>query len=243
MSRRTNPWPAFVDLFSALLVAAFAGFILMASEQKGSGARVNELERKLKAYESETRAVTRVRAEADRILKELEKRLEERKFQTKVTDCGEDACLDLFIHYPRNLAEIPPDQQEQVSALGDACGILRDALEKLPLEQRRDIEIIVEGHADRTQTKAQDPREAYLFNWALSSRRAASVLWEFQRCGLGAPKHSISVIGYADSERVCSEPTEECDRRNRRTTLRLRANTQKISERLASTTKLPGGRK
>jgi outer membrane protein OmpA-like peptidoglycan-associated protein len=234
MSRRTNPWPAFVDLFSALLVAAFAGFILMASEQKGAGERMSELEKKVKAYERQMQAVTRVRAEADRILKELETKLKERKLQTKVTECGEDACLDLFIHYPINQAEIPPDQQQQVSALGDACGILRDALEKFPPEQRRDIEIIVEGHADRTQAKAQDPKSAYLFNWALSSRRAASVLWEFQQCGLGAPKHSISVIGYADSEKVCSEPTEECDRQNRRTTLRLRANTQKISERLSS---------
>lgn len=233
MPRRTNPWPAFVDLFSALLVAAFAGFILMASELKGAGSRVSELERKVKAFESEAQAVTRVRAEADRILKDLEQKLEERKLPTKVTECGEDACLDLFIHYPRNLSEIPPDQQQQVSALGDACRTLREALEKFPPEQRRDIEIIVEGHADRTQAKTLDPKAAYLFNWALSSRRAASVLWEFQRCGLEAPRYSISVIGYADSERVCSDPTEECDRMNRRTTLRLRANTQKIAARLA----------
>lgn len=230
MSRRTNPWPAFVDLFSALLVAAFAGFILMTSAYKKSGPGIPVPGPGV----GPGPGVTQVRAEADRILRELEKKLEERKLQTKVIECGEDACLDLFIHYTRNQAEIPADQQQQVSALGDACIILRDALEKFPPEQRRDIEIIVEGHADRTQANTREPRVAYLVNWALSSQRAASVLWEFQKCGLGAPKHSISVIGYADSEKVCSEPTEECDRKNRRTTLRLRANTQKISQRLAA---------
>ena len=235
MSRRTNPWPAFVDLFSALLVAAFAGFILIASELKGAGKRLTELEEKVQDYERREGELSRVRAEANQIVKNLEKTLEEDQLLSgRVAKCGDDACIDLFIHFPRNQATIPDDaQKNQARALQEACRTLREALNRFPSEQRRDIEIIVEGHADRTQVAgAVDPRFAYLFNWDLSSRRAASVLYEFQRCGLTPPSYSLAMIGYADSEQVCTEPTDACDQENRRTTLRLRADTRKIAKRL-----------
>ena len=242
MSRRTNPWPAFVDLFSALLVAAFAGFVLIASELKGAakhnsdlGAQLKDCNDQLDKYGAEKGELTRLRAEADRIVQELDKTLtEDQLLKSKVVKCGDDSCLDLFIHYPRNKAQIPPDQQQQVIALQEGCHTLRAALDRLPTEKRHDIEILVEGHADRTQVRGTtiDPQVAYLFNWSLSSQRAASVLYLFQECGLNPPNYSVSMIGYADSEKVCDEPTEECDQKNRRTTLRLRANTQKIARRL-----------
>jgi len=237
MSRRTNPWPAFVDLFSALLVAAFAGFILISSELKGAGKRMAELEGEIQTYRSRERELSRVRAQADQIVEDLEKQLaKDQLLRGKLAKCGDDACLDLFIHFPRNQAFIPPDQQQQVLALQDACRTLREALDRLPSDQRRDIEVIVEGHADRTQVpRTVDPRTAFLFNWHLSSQRAASVLYEFERCGLTPPTYGIAMIGYADSEQICSELTEACDQENRRTTLRLRANTRKIAKRLEAT--------
>jgi flagellar motor protein MotB len=238
MSRRSNPWPAFADLFAALLVAAFAGFILIASELKGAGKRLADLETKVEIYERRERELSRIRAEADRIAGDLEARLaEDQRLRGKVTKCGDDACLDLFIHFRRNEAQISEDQQFQVGALQEACHTLRRALDRLPPAQRRDIEVIVEGHADRTQvSRVTDPRVAFLFNWYLSSQRAASVLYEFQRCGLTPPTYGIAMIGYADSDQICTQPTESCDQENRRTTLRLRADTRKIAKRLEATT-------
>lgn len=246
MFRRPNPWPALVDLFAALLIAAFAGFILMAAEYRNEQERslgvVQAIQRQrddykgqLDEYVKRDKAITRVREQADEIIDKLGQALVvDERLRGRVRKCGEDACIDLFIHYPRNGDEIPENEQaNQLAALRDACQQLRQALDRLPPTQRDDIEVVVEGHADRTQVKrVADPRMAYLYNWNLSARRAGALLFEFQRCGLTAPHYSVAMIGYADSEKVCAEPTDDCDRANRRTTLRLRIDTRKIAREL-----------
>jgi outer membrane protein OmpA-like peptidoglycan-associated protein len=240
MSRRTNPWPAFVDLFSALLVAAFAGFILMTSGFKKPGTGpVGPGGGPKSPIPGEV--VSDVRKEADNILRELQKNLAQRKMRTRVSNCGEDTCLDLYIHFTRNFADIV--FSEQKAALDETCISLREALDRFPPEQRHDIEIIVEGHTDRTQASGGNPKGNYLYNWELSSKRAASILWEFRSCNLQAPSYSITASGYADSRMLCDEATTECDQKNRRTTLRLRANTQKIDERLGAAKESSGSKK
>jgi outer membrane protein OmpA-like peptidoglycan-associated protein len=228
LSRRTNPWPALVDLFSALLVATFAGFILLSSEYHGEVAGYRS---RLATYESKEQALTKVRHEADQIVARLKEQLAKEEIKSILRPCGDDACLDLYIHFALNEDKIT--NADEARALETTCRTLRAALDSFTSEQKKDIELVIEGHADRSQAPGIiDPRAFYLFNWNLSAKRASSVLYEFQKCGLNPAEYSIVTIGYADSQPICPAPTLYCDDQNRRTTLRLRADTKRIEERL-----------
>jgi flagellar motor protein MotB len=223
MYRRTNPWPAFADLFSALLIATFAGFIMLA------GAYQQELGR----YQQAEKETTKMRKEADRMVEQIQSRLgEDNLLGSRVRRCGEDTCIDLDLHFKTN-DDILADPNES-DALGKTCQVLRDAIDQLPDVQRKDIQLTIEGHTDNTQAqRVTDQRERYLFNWNLSSRRASSVSYVFHQCGLKTPEYQIVAIGYADSVPLpCVVPTDECNAKNRRTTLRLHADTRRIGERL-----------
>jgi outer membrane protein OmpA-like peptidoglycan-associated protein len=221
MPRRTNPWPAFVDLFSALLIASFAGFIML------SGAYQHELA----GYQEAEIAKKKTRDEADRIIDQVKKALEkDNMVKAKVRSCGEDTCIDLYMHFGLNDDTIAPDERR---SLESTCEIIKNALDELPAEQRTDIALTIEGHTDSKQVSyATDPRTRHLFNWNLSAKRATSVLYVFQNCGLGPPVYKVVAIGYADSKKLCSQPTSYCDDQNRRTTLLLHADTQSIEARL-----------
>jgi chemotaxis protein MotB len=221
MHRGTNPWPAFVDLFSALLIAAFAGFTML------SGAYQHELE----VYIARTQELEKIRRKADAIADQLKEFLDSEVIKHIVRRCGDDICIDLYIHFALN-----KDTIEDVSELGElenVCKIIKNGLDRLPVANRKDIELVIEGHTDSQQiSEPTDPRTRYLFNWNLSSRRATSVLYEFKKCGLAPPDYQIVAIGYADSMPLCTDPTEDCYAKNRRTTLRLRVDTQRIEDRL-----------
>lgn len=224
MARRTNPWPAFVELFSALLTATFAGFIMLsgAYQQEVAGYQLREVEMK------------KVRAEADSIIEKVKKSLDEDDVMKNIVrSCGDDTCIDLYIHFESNREAVANSDESQ--ALSRTCNILKGALDGLPAGQRKDMEFIIEGHTDNRQISGpSDQRTRDLFNWNLSAQRAASVLYEFQQCGLRAPEYQIIAIGYADSAPLCRDETAECYAKNRRTTLRLRADTKRIEERFKS---------
>jgi outer membrane protein OmpA-like peptidoglycan-associated protein len=209
--RRSNPWPAFVDLFSALLIAAFGGLTLLSAAHQSRVA--------------EQVAASRVRAAATKIHVRLRLAIaKQESLQSRVRDCGDDTCIDLYIHFPRNENRIA-DEAEGI-ALRDLGTDLRRGLDQLTDLDRTDVEIIVEGHADRSQVvRLADPRKAFLFNWDLSARRASSVVYEFRSIGLQPPHYKIVAIGYADSQPICLDVTEACEELNRRTTLRLRIDT------------------
>jgi outer membrane protein OmpA-like peptidoglycan-associated protein len=223
MHRRTNPWIAYSDLFSALLVATFAGFIVL------SAAYQHVLGR----YQKAEKETTKVRQEANSLVSQVQQALnQENALGSHVRPCGEDTCIDLYIHFERNMDTIA--DAEELSSLNSSCSALREAIDKLSLDRKKDIEIIIEGHTDSQQPSTlSDPRELFLFNWHLSSKRATSVLYEFQRCGLAPPNYQIVAIGYADSMPLCADSTDECYAKNRRTTLRLRADTKRIEQRLS----------
>lgn len=222
MQRRTNPWPAFVDLFSALLIATFAGFIMLsgAYEQEVSGYKLREKE------------LARMREEAASIIAQVQKALSlDNALGTKIRRCGDDTCIDLDIHFETGADGLTRGQE--LVAIERACSIIKDALDALPEESRKDIDLFIEGHTDRQPPRnARDERARFRYNWDLSSRRSTSVLHVFQQCGLKPSDYAILAIGYADSDPICPDGTEECYARNRRTTLRLRANTQHIEARL-----------
>jgi outer membrane protein OmpA-like peptidoglycan-associated protein len=234
-SRRTNPWPALVDLFSALLVATFSGFILVSSEYYGQG------ERRSTSGETDTapqgtirdvkREVTAVQLEAARILALLESELDARRLRSERRDCGEDSCLDLDIHFAEDEDTIA--KPSEAIALSETCKTLKDALDRIPLNRRGEIELVIEGHADLQPAIGSDPRDVYLYNWRLSSSRAASVLYQLDKgCHLAPPAYNLVTIGYSNTKPLCQDDTEECNQRNRRTTFRLRADTRKVQERV-----------
>lgn len=218
MRARTNPWPAFVDLFSALLIATFAGLIMFSWAYQESMGR----------YEKIAGDVREAQVEANKIGESLEQLLKNTGLGGKVRRCGDDTCIDLYIHFPKDEDAI---SSEQGAILAQACQILKTALDDLPRDKREVIEVIIEGHTDSQQIVSEDPRIRYLFNWNLSAMRATSVLYEFQKCGLAPPEYRIVAIGYADSMPLCLDSTPECYAQNRRTTLRLRIDTQRIEER------------
>lgn len=223
MPRRTNPWPSFVELFSALLTVTFAGFVMLA------GAYQHELS----GYQQAEGETNRMRLEADKIVRQVQASLDrENVLGSRVRRCGEDTCVDLDIHFKTNDDVITEDKESE--ALRRGCQILKSAIDSLPEQQRKDIQLTIEGHTDNTQAqRVPDPRHRYLFNWNLSSRRAASVSYVFYQCGLQPPNYQIVAIGYADSVPLpCDKSAEDCNAKNRRTTLRLHADTRRIEERL-----------
>jgi len=217
MKARTNPWPAFVDLFSALLLAAFGGLTLLSA-----------------AYQSHTGdvKVSEVRAAAEAIHRRLTLALHGlEQLGGKFRECGDDTCIDLYIQFPVNGTYIiDPVDRDALHRLGID---LKNGLDRLPELDRSDVEVIVEGHADRSQVgRVTDAREAFLYNWDLSARRASSVVYEFRTSQLQVPQYKVVAVGYADSQPLCLEQTPECEARNRRTTLRLRIDTRSLESRL-----------
>jgi flagellar motor protein MotB len=221
MRRRTNPWIAYSDLFSALLVATFAGFIVLSAAYRHVLGR----------YEKAEKETTKVRQEANSLVTQIQQALNQGTLGSSVRSCGEDTCIDLYIHFDKNQAEIV--NSGELSSLKNSCSAFRNAIDQLSHERKKDIELIIEGHTDSQQpSEHTDARERFLFNWNLSGKRATSVLYEFQRCGLVPPEYQIVAIGYADSMPLCSDTSKVCLDSNRRTTLRLRADTKRIEERL-----------
>lgn len=220
--RRTNPWPSFSDLFAALLVATFAGFMMLSVSYQ------SELERSKKAEG----ATTKMRQEANRIISDIQLALSKNSaLASRVGPCGEDTCIDLDIHFPESRDTIENDEER--GALQQVCGIIKTAIDSLQPPERKDIGLVIQGHTNRNQpSQALDPRDKYLFNWNLSGHRATSVLYVFKECGFTTPNYNIEAIGYADSRPICLELTKECDDKNRRTTLLLHADTQSIDARL-----------
>jgi outer membrane protein OmpA-like peptidoglycan-associated protein len=215
--RRSNPWPAFVDLFGALLIAAFGGLMLLST-----------------AYQSRVReqvVVSEARKAASRIHARLRLAIaKQQHLRSRVRDCGDDTCIDLFIHFPLNgvIAEAA-----ERAALHELAEDLRRGLDQLDEDDKKDVEIIVEGHADRSQiVDSSNEREAFLYNWNLSARRASSVVYEFRGIGLQPPDYKVVAIGYADSQPICASLTPACEELNRRTTLRLRIDTRSVETRL-----------
>ncbi len=222
--RRTNPWPAFVELFSALLVATFAGFIMMsgAYQQELSGFQQREQERKL------------FRDHALDIKKKVQQALKTNSsIEAHPHDCGDDTCIDLYFHFGLNNDALESDLESQ--SIAKVCQDIRSALDTLVPDERKDLGLVLEGHTDsKPAVSVSDPRSRERYNWDLSARRATSVLYEFRKCGLKAPEYQIVAIGYSDTVPVpdCHESPEKCDEKNRRTTLRLHADTAQIEERL-----------
>jgi outer membrane protein OmpA-like peptidoglycan-associated protein len=228
MRRRTNPWPAFVELFSALLTATFAGFIML------SGAYEMELSNFQKREQESKEFRDRALEIKNKVQSALSK---DSKLRAQTRSCGDDLCIDLYFHFAVNDDKILSG--EELDSLAVACEYIKAALDTLQGTEKKDLGLVVEGHTDSKQANVPDQRARERFNWDLSARRATSVLYEFRKCGLQGPEYQIVAIGYSDTMPVpdCQDSPDLCDEKNRRTTLRLHADTAQIEERLRRLTK------
>jgi outer membrane protein OmpA-like peptidoglycan-associated protein len=230
MPRRTNPWPAFVDLFAALLIASFGGFIMLTGAYQQELKLSDKKQEEINRYQKIVGKTTRLRQVADNISEQLGHSLGR---ENKARPCGEDICIDFYIHFKLDDDQIVITEERR--ALEKLCPLLKESLDRLSADNRRDIDIFIEGHTDSQQNeKETDPLKRYRYNWDLSARRATTVAYVFKECGVEPPDYQIVAIGYADSQPFpgCDRVKPECYEKNRRTTLRLRADTSRIEAQL-----------
>jgi outer membrane protein OmpA-like peptidoglycan-associated protein len=218
---RLNPWPAVADLFSGLVVACFAALVLI------TATHTNVLESLRRLAKPE------VHAESDQMLKALTA-VFMRLPNAEIRECGIDRCIDVPVPFEVNDWRIAESYRSNIS---DVCENYKKALASFPLGCDREIQLIVEGHTDSQQPnekRVTDPKERYLFNWELSSKRAGSILYELKAdCGVTKEQFNIMAAGYADTNPKC-KPADDphCYGPNRRTTLRFHPDAEIIEGRL-----------
>lgn len=219
MRSRNNPWPAFVDLFSALLITTLGGFILLSGVY----------DQDVKIYQQKEEQLKQIRQEAKQSIDQVQTSLGSKTVVKEVRATETERFFDLDIRFGTSDDTL---DQEGSRRIAEICHEIRSIFNNLSSDQKRDIEIIIEGHTDSQQAKIVDQREKDRFNWNLSARRATSVLYEFAQNGIRSPEYQIVATGFADSRPLCLDLTPECYSRNRRTTLCLRVNTKNIEDRL-----------
>lgn len=206
MRRRVDVWPSIADLFSALLLSSFGALMLTVQPPPPPKRPCLDLE-------------------AERIRDAIKNALAG-PLHGRVRESADDVCIDVYLNFELDQDRIREDDRRK---LGEACSALRKVLQSHP-RWARYVEIWIEGHTDATQPRyAETPRDRYLYNWKLSSSRAASVLYEFTQCGVTPSTYRIRAIGYADTQPlpVCAGRTECFE--NRRTTFRIRPDKAEIA--------------
>lgn len=216
---RLNPWPAVADLFSALTVVTFAALIAMTL---GSVILTqNETIERDATHALATIFTEKYRAKSGQSVG-----------VGACTDRMEEQCIEIAFRFKPDDSELAPAGIEQV---GQACQIYKQAVDEVVADMGRrrlsfalpDLALIIEGNTDVTvPANITDRRDRFLYNWRLSSNRAATVLYEFSECGVSPGNgYHIRSVGLADTNRVCDDlkqPSTDCHEQNRRTTMRIR---------------------
>lgn len=211
--KRLEPWPVISDLFCGLLVACFATLVIFST----FAATI--------IHEEKTRARIDIRMEE--IARVLRGAL---KPPVAITKCDvEDLCVSVSIRFEKDRDGLADEYR---SVLNRACESMRSEFQGMLEADREEVFIQIEGHTDKQQPEmALTPRDRYLHNWHLSAKRAASVLYEFDTCGLSS-QINMAAVGLADTQPLCPEETPACFEMNRRTTFRIRPNRGKIADRV-----------
>src|SRR5262245_1686658 len=78
MTRRANPQPAFVDLFAALLIASFGGFIMLTGAyqqelrfSEDAAQKIKDMRNQLASYQEAEHKVKKLRQEGARIFEQV----------------------------------------------------------------------------------------------------------------------------------------------------------------------------
>lgn len=215
---RLNPWPSVADLFSALTVTAFASLIFVTI-----GAVIVDDNKKIEIKAAQ---------ELADIFKAQYQGGKDR--QIALHPCADregEQCIEMQFRFVPSLSDLHADGINQVN---EACHVYKDSVEKVIqkmkaenlLVDRSSLVLVIEGHTDdRIPPALKGEREQFLYNWKLSSERAASVLYQFDKCGVSQKSgYRITSVGLANSVQLCNNPNPDtkCHEQNRRTTLRIR---------------------
>lgn len=204
-------WPAYVDLFAGLLIVTFGAVVLLVDEY--APLMVGNTKGQIK----------QAQLVANTIFDALESNPVDGVTYTRCS--AEDICINVTLEFETDADLLLPAGQEQISRISE--GLLR-SFDGIPTTNkelaRQCLQIVVEGHTDSSQPKrVTDERVRFKWNWDLSARRASSVLFAMKTNGISRDAgYNVSSLGAADSEPLCTEATADCERTNRRTTIRLR---------------------
>jgi outer membrane protein OmpA-like peptidoglycan-associated protein len=211
--KRLEPWPVISDLFCGLLVACFATLVIFST----FAATIIEEEKTRVLIDSRMKKVASILSGA-------------LKPPVSVKKCDvEDLCVSVLIRFDKDRDGFGDDYR---SVLNQACESIRTEFQGIPEAEREEIFIQIEGHTDKQQPAGElSQRERYLHNWNLSAKRAASVLYEFDSCGLSR-QIRMAAVGLADTRPECMDETPACFEVNRRTTFRIRPDRVRIADRV-----------
>jgi len=201
--------------------------------------KIKDMRNQLASYQEPEDKVKKLRREGARIFEQLLQSLSQNSSaQNAVRRYGEDTCIVIYIHFETDKDEI--FNGDERGALKKTSPILKQAPGTLPADYRKDIEVIIDGDTDsRAPEKETDPIKRYRYDWDLSAARAASVASVFHAFAFGAAK--LQNRGRRPRRFATFSwlrPREaDCYDKNRRTTLRLRADTLQIESRLKRQTR------
>ncbi len=230
--RRFTPWPAYVDLFSAL------GVIFIVGWMTASG-NFDTLWRENERFKSSQRLMTLSQAQAADLLEQFG---DTHAFgNVAVEPCDavlrDAVCFDIQLEFDLDSDRIRREEDRQrLASLARALRQWFDQPDPARREARRNLQVVIEGHTDNTQPKnTMNPRSLFKYNWDLSARRASAVMYELHAAGLNKDDYNLIAWGRADTDPRCAENSPHCLEQNRRTTIKVRFDSSLRNPRL------PGG--
>lgn len=222
--RRFSPWPAYVDLFSGLVVLMFAVIVI-------------DVVGRIK--QSPTQKL------AEDVLVNISS-----KMGKDVQKCSiQDICVNVSLNFDTGKDVVHEEDFGKIRRITAVLlTTLREEESKNP-KLKKLLRIVVEGHTDsRLPRNVTDQRELFTYNWNLSAKRASSVMYLLDQNGLGRSQdYNVVSLGLASSEPsivetkpclarrdllcppldfACRKGEDEkgpdpCDDSNRRTTIRI----------------------
>ncbi|HET8796437.1 MAG TPA: hypothetical protein VFO89_02040 [Thermoanaerobaculia bacterium] len=212
--RRFSPWPAYVDLFSGLVVLMFAVIVIDVVRTKQSP--LQEM--------------------AEEVLVSIEKTGHD------VERCSDqDLCVNLLLNFDTGRDEIGSSDLPEIERITHVLLTTLSEQERKDPRLKRLVRIMVEGHTDSRPPRNMTGRDLFTYNWNLSARRASSVMYALDAYGLGVRNgYNVVSLGLASSDPVCRSRhdacafddfachraadafgRDPCDDKNRRTTIRM----------------------
>jgi outer membrane protein OmpA-like peptidoglycan-associated protein len=217
--RRFTPWPAYVDLFSAL------GVIFIVGWMTASG-NFDTLWRENERFKSSQRLMTLAQAQATDLLQQVGDTHAFGNIAVQPCDAvlRDAVCFDIQLEFDLDSDRIKREgDRQRLASLARALRQWFDEPDPARREARRSLQIVIEGHTDSTQPKnTMNARSLFKYNWDLSARRASAVMYELHAAGLNKDEYNLIAWGRADTDPRCSDATERCLERNRRTTIKVR---------------------
>ncbi len=215
--RRFSPWPAYVDLFSGLVVLMFAVIVIDVVRAKQSP----------------------VQKMAEEILVSIE------KMGHEVKRCSDqDLCVNLSLNFDTGKDVIKPESYPEIERVTAALLSTLREQEKKHDKLKKVVQIVVEGHTDSRVPENLTGHARFVYNWNLSAQRASSVMYALDSYGLGVRNgYNVVSLGLSNSDDVCKAQRDvlcrpenvecrrradaaatgpdPCDAKNRRTTIRM----------------------